>query len=117
MHEIALMGDILNLIEEDSENRGVKEIQTVELIVGDLSNALPDALQMAFDIFKAQKITRLTESAELIICREKALAACTICGLEYVPTHKLTECPTCKIPSGRLLQGETFQVRAYEGSS
>lgn len=116
MHELALMGDILNIIQNDIEKRKFSKVTKVELIVGDISNALPDALQMAFDIYKTQKIPFLLNESELIIHREEAKAICCICDNEYVPDQKIAVCPICKVPSGKLILGETFKVYSYEGS-
>ncbi len=117
MHEMSLMGDILQLVQEDAAERGIEKIKKVELIVGEISNALPDALKMAFDIFRDQNLHLFTDNAQLIIHIEEAKAECIICGSEYHPSQKIALCPNCNIPSGKILSGETFQVLSYEGSN
>jgi hydrogenase nickel incorporation protein HypA/HybF len=116
MHEMALIGDILHLVYEDATAKGLHKIEKVELIVGEIANAMPDALSMAFDIFREQNSQLFTEKAELIIHLEKALAECILCGEKYRPVQKIALCPSCNIPSGKVLTGETFQVLSYEGS-
>lgn len=116
MHEMALMGDILELVERDAVSRNILHIEKIELIVGDLSNALPDALEMAFEVFKARSQARLSKDAKLIVIKEKAMAKCTVCEHEYEPDARLSICPKCKLPSGILTAGETFKVQSYEGS-
>lgn len=116
MHEMALMGDILQIVERDAQKRNIKTVEKIELIVGELSNALPDALEMAFDVFKARNLGLLNENSKLVIHMEKAKAKCTVCGHEYIPDARLTICPACDLPSGRLISGETFKVQTYEGS-
>lgn len=117
MHEMSLMGDILQLVHEDAVQKGIEKIEKVELIVGEISNAMPDALQMAFDIFRDQNLHLFTNTAQLIIHIEEAKAECVLCGKEYHPEQKIALCPNCKIPSGKVLSGETFQVLSYEGSN
>jgi hydrogenase nickel incorporation protein HypA/HybF len=117
MHEMSLMGDILQLVQEDAAQHGIDKIKKVELIVGEISNALPDALQMAFAIFREQNLHFFSDDAKLIIHIEQAKAECVICGTEYHPTQKIALCPNCQIPSGKVLAGETFQVLSYEGSN
>jgi hydrogenase nickel incorporation protein HypA/HybF len=114
---MSLMGDILQLVQEDAAQRGMGKINKVELIVGEISNAMPDALQMAFDIFRDQNLHLFTNNAELVIHIEEAKAECIICGTEYHPSQKIALCPNCQIPSGKVLSGETFQVLSYEGSN
>jgi hydrogenase nickel incorporation protein HypA/HybF len=117
MHEMSLMGDILQLVHEDAAARGVEKIEKIELIVGEISNAMPEALQMAFDIFRDQNLHLFTVNAQLIIHLEEAKALCVLCGIEYLPDQKIALCPSCKVPSGKVLKGETFQVLSYEGSN
>lgn len=115
MHELALMGDILNLIGEDAKNQNISKVNEIELIVGDLSNALPDALEMAFDMHKSQGIDFLDKDAKLIIIHEKAKAKCALCGYEYEPEYQISVCPECNMPGGKLIKGETFKVNSYNG--
>ncbi|AKS38330.1 hydrogenase nickel incorporation protein HypA [Anoxybacillus gonensis] len=117
MHEMALMGEIVQLIEQDAQLKQVKYVKKVELLVGTLSNVLPDALQFAFDVYKMQTNNCLTTDAELIIHIEKAKAVCAICGSQYEPVTKIAQCPACLLPSGNIVAGETFRILAYEGSS
>jgi hydrogenase nickel incorporation protein HypA/HybF len=115
MHEMALMGDILQLVQEDAAAKGIKRIEQVELIVGEITNAMPDALRMAFEIFREQNPQLFTESAVLVIHLEEAQAECVLCDEKYRPDQKIALCPNCNIPSGKILTGETFQVLSYEG--
>jgi hydrogenase nickel incorporation protein HypA/HybF len=116
MHELSLMGDILDMVQKDASGRGLKQVSKVNLLVGVYSNALPDALQMAFLMFLADKSTILADGAELGIEIEEAKARCVLCGLEYVPDQAVAVCPDCRFPSGQLTAGEAFRVLSYEGS-
>lgn len=115
MHEMALMGDILQLIESDAKKRNIKMVDKVELVVGQLSNALPDALSMAFDVFKSQGLDFLDKNATLVIDEEEAKAHCVLCDLEYKPEQRIAVCPACNFPSGKLVAGESFKVKSYNG--
>ncbi|CCQ97302.1 Hydrogenase expression/synthesis HypA [[Clostridium] ultunense Esp] len=116
MHELALMGDILSLVEKDVKERNFTKVNQIHLIVGDLSNAMPDALEMAFEIYRASGIPFLTEDSKLVIEREEAKARCVLCNEEYIPDQRLALCPHCGMPTGKIISGETLQVRSYEGS-
>ena len=67
MHELGLMGDILNLINDDLANSKLEKVTEIELLVGELSNAMPDALYMALEIYKAEGIDFLTPETKLVI--------------------------------------------------
>ncbi len=115
MHEMALMGDILNIIIEDAEKKGIQQFNKIDLKVGELSNAMPDALKMAFEIYKEQNHHLFSEGASLHIHYEEALSECIFCNTVYKPNLKISICPSCNMPSGKLISGETFQVLSYEG--
>ncbi|GLH62760.1 hydrogenase maturation nickel metallochaperone HypA [Parageobacillus sp. G301] len=117
MHELALMEEIVRLIEQDAAKRNISSVTKIELLVGELSNVLPEALEMAFDAYKLQKDNRLTKDAQLIIHFERAKAFCPICEQEYEPQSRIVQCPSCLLPSGRIIAGEAFRVLSYEGSS
>lgn len=116
MHEMSLMGDILQIVQEDASEKGINRIEKVELIVGEITNAMPEALEMAFDIFRDQNLHIFSKNAKLVIHVEEAKAECVLCGTQYRPEQKIALCPSCHIPSGKVLSGETFQVLSYEGS-
>ncbi|MDF2536954.1 MAG: hydrogenase nickel incorporation protein HypA [Bacillales bacterium] len=116
MHEMALMGDILQIVWEDAQNQGFSKINRIELTVGTLSQAMPDALEMAFSIYKEQYQNIFDRSAEVIFDVEEAVACCTECNTTYIPDRKITICPECGMPTGNLIKGQTFQVKSYEGS-
>lgn len=117
MHEMGLMEDALQMVSEDAKKHGLETIDKVSLIVGDLSNVLPDALRFAFDAFrKTGEIPRISERAQLEIIRERGLARCALCGKEYEPSEYLALCPECDMPFGVIQSGETFKIESYEGS-
>lgn len=115
MHEMSLMGEILHIIQKDAKAKDIKKIDRVELIVGEISNVMPDALIMAFEIYKEQNPHFINKEATLIIQSEEAHAECILCGKSYRPDQKIALCPDCKMPSGKVTSGETFQVLTYEG--
>lgn len=113
---MALMGDLLAIVEKDVKERHFTRVDRIDLIVGDLSNAMPDALEMAFEIYRASGIPFLTEDSKLVIEREEAKARCILCDTEYVPDERLALCPKCSMPTGKLISGERLQIQSYEGS-
>ncbi len=113
---MALMGDIIQLVWDDAQKKEFSTINKIDLLVGVLSQAMPDALDMAFLVYKEQHPNILSKEAVLEIEIEEAVAKCVICEHEYIPDQRITICPGCGVPSGNLLKGESFQVISYEGS-
>ncbi|MCT8139180.1 hydrogenase maturation nickel metallochaperone HypA [Anaerobacillus sp. CMMVII] len=115
MHEMSLMSEILNIVSEDAKQRRFTKVERIDVIVGDLSNVLPDALEMAFFYMQKQGMCLIDDQTELRIIREVAKANCQTCQLEFVPDYRIALCPICQLPNGVLVSGETFKVESYEG--
>ncbi|MCI1858590.1 MAG: hydrogenase maturation nickel metallochaperone HypA [Sporolactobacillus sp.] len=117
MHEMGLMEDALQMVSADAGKHGIRTVEKLTLIVGDLSNVMPDALRFAFEAFRRSgEVATLSPHASLKIIRERARARCALCGKEYEPNEYLATCPACGEPFGVLTSGETFRIESYEGS-
>ncbi|MBT2689535.1 hydrogenase maturation nickel metallochaperone HypA [Bacillus sp. ISL-47] len=116
MHELSLMGELLHIVEEDARQRGFIKINSISVIVGDLSNVLPDALELAFSFFQTQSDCIIDEETQLLVIREEAKAACLACGTDFVPDYRIALCSQCNQTKTVLLSGETFRIESYEGS-
>lgn len=116
MHEMSLISEIIQIVSEDAAARGFKKVNRIDVIVGDLSNVLPDALELAFLFFQRQEGSVINEGTKLHIIREEAKARCQSCKCEFCPDYRIALCPECGIPGSLLVSGETFRVESYEGS-
>lgn len=116
MHEMSLMSEIIKIVSEDARIHGFSKVDKIDVIVGDLSNVLPDALELAFFHFRKQGIGILGENTNLEIIREVAKAKCQTCLFEFSPDYRMVLCPKCGLPNCLLVSGETFRVESYEGS-
>ncbi|WP_173918222.1 hydrogenase maturation nickel metallochaperone HypA [Halobacillus sp. Marseille-Q1614] len=116
MHEMSLMAELIQLVSEDAKQRSFKKIDKIEVIVGSLSNVLPEALEIAFFYFQQQGEALIDEKTQLQIIREAAKAKCQKCLMEFEPDYQIAICPKCGWTGCQLLEGETFRVESYEGS-
>lgn len=116
VHEMSLMSEIIKIVSEDARLHGFSKINKIDVIVGDLSNVLPDALEFAFFYFRKQGLGIFDKNTELNIIREAAKAKCQTCLFEFIPDYRVALCPKCGIPNCLLVSGETFKVESYEGS-
>lgn len=115
MHEMSLMWEIINLVSEDARLKGMNQVSKIDVIVGDLSNVLPDSLELAFLYFRNDHVSFIDGSTQLHIIREMAKAKCKTCQLEFEPDYQIALCPKCGLPNCLLISGETFRVESYEG--
>lgn len=115
MHEMSLVMDMITAITEDARVRNIKYISSVDVIIGDLSNVLADALELAFFYLRTQSSPLINEQTNLNIIRETARSRCTKCTLEFIPDYRIALCPSCGADNCQLISGETFKVESYEG--
>lgn len=113
MHEFSLMENILSAVLSKAEEQGLKRVQRIGIQVGELSGAMPDALQFAFDVL--QKQSPLLQSAQLDIQIIPAKVRCSLCQQEYRPDQRIALCPACHLPSGKLVQGEELTIDYLDG--
>ncbi|QIC49923.1 hydrogenase maturation nickel metallochaperone HypA [Lysinibacillus sphaericus] len=116
MHEMSLMYEIIQLVSEDAKLRGFQKVKQIQVIVGDLSNVLPDALELAFLFLCKERAGLLNEESQLTIIREKAISQCQNCLFKFEPDSRIALCPKCNLLDGLIISGEKFQVEFYEGS-
>ncbi|WP_027414712.1 hydrogenase maturation nickel metallochaperone HypA [Aneurinibacillus terranovensis] len=115
MHEMSLMESALTMVRTMAGERDIKSVREICLKVGELSNAMPDALTFAYDVLHRQKEFQVFSSCILRIEWEETRAECQLCGTIYQPDQKLLQCPSCHMPGGVITQGEDLQVLYFEG--
>jgi hydrogenase nickel incorporation protein HypA/HybF len=109
MHELALMGHIVEAIEE--RTRPARVVR-VSLQIGRLSGAVPDALRFCFDA--CTRDTAL-EGAELVIREIPGRALCRDCGEELLLDSFLDLC-TCGSASLDVVAGQELRIQSVEVS-
>lgn len=111
MHETALMKNLLTTIEQVLESHDVLRVNRVYLSVGQLSNALPEALAFAFEAMTREGPL---EGAELVIENQPAVARCESCGEEYQVEKFPLVCPACSSKSFIIISGEEVYVQSID---
>jgi hydrogenase nickel incorporation protein HypA/HybF len=111
MHEVSLMQDLVEIAETHARRAGAAVIRSVTVEVGELSGALPEALEFAFDV-----CTRgtLAEGATLILRRIAGHGRCGACQAA-APISTLTAvCPSCGELTFNIDQGAELRVLELE---
>lgn len=111
MHEMSLMGGVFEVIEQTISQHNVKKVIQVKLKVGELTNAEPDALQMAFEAYSKDTIA---EGAELIIERVGVIARCSNCQKEFSVKSMFFLCPNCENSNIKIICGEELLLESLE---
>ncbi|EHQ87988.1 hydrogenase maturation nickel metallochaperone HypA [Desulfosporosinus youngiae] len=111
MHEMSLMGGVFEVIEQTISQHTIKRVLQVKLKVGELTNAEPDALQMAFEAYSKDTIC---EGAELSVERVSVRARCRDCRHEFTVRGMFFLCPNCQNTSVEIIQGEELLLESLE---
>jgi hydrogenase nickel incorporation protein HypA/HybF len=112
MHELSIVLSILDEIGEESEARGLHDVEVVHLKVGVFSGVDRDALLFAWELacegtpFERSRLD--IESVPLII-------HCAVCCQDSTPPslYQLC-CPKCETPSETIVTGRELEVVSLE---
>ncbi len=110
------MWEVIEIVSNDAKLNGFSKVTKIELIVGELSNVLPEALEYAFSYFQNDGLNMVNQGTELHMIREKAKVKCQTCLFVFEPDYHIALCPKCELFNCILISGETFRVESYEGS-
>jgi hydrogenase nickel incorporation protein HypA/HybF len=93
MHEAAIIEDLIGAVEDELDRAGLRgRVRRLEVVVGRLSGASPEALRFAFQVLAPG--TKV-EGARLEISEPKALCRCAHCGARSETEDILGVCPAC----------------------
>ena len=113
MHELSIMGNILDIILEYANKNNAKEITKVNLTIGVMSDIIPEWAQNYFDMLSKDTIAN---NAKLIIEQIPARIKCLDCGEETTIDSKNWDFSCSKCTSGKieLISGRELQVSSIE---
>lgn len=110
MHELGVVLEIFDLIEEIMKEQDLKKVSSVTVEVGELSGILPDYLK---ECWKAARLGGTFDETELKLVYIPATARCA-CGAEYEMTKNNRICPECHKTDYEVIKGREFMVLSIE---
>lgn len=114
MHELSIMSGVIDLVSQSARDNNITMINKVKLVVGEHSNAVPDSLQMGFEMLK--NTGPFTEDAVLEIETKRLRARCQECECEFHPKENYNFiCPQCNYKKTDIIAGDRLYVDYYEG--
>jgi len=111
LHEMALMAGVFDIIRENTKDLPEKNVTRVTLVVGEMTNAVPEALEAAFEVYA--KGTPV-EGAELVIKDVPLIAKCRGCGWEGKTEKHVFMCPGCSSLGMEVVSGREMYVESLE---
>jgi hydrogenase nickel incorporation protein HypA/HybF len=112
MHELSIAMSIVDMAQEEAEQRGGVQIEAVHLKLGSLSGVVKEALLSAYEM--ACYDTPL-QGSRLIIEEMPVVVFCPGCQMQRpVSSVQLFCCAECGAPSSEIVQGKEIEVVALE---
>lgn len=117
MHEVSVVSNMVDAILKELENYDVEKVETVNVLIGDLTSLGAEQLEFAYEI-----VTRGTilEGSQFVIEREEVRVKCNGCGFEGSPDYigsdfsnhsiPVLACPKCR-GNVEITAGESCRVR------
>ena len=102
MHELSIIANLYEIMEEKAREQGAKKITFVKLQVGILSGVVPDFLETAFGIFKEDT---MASDATLEIEKVPLKIRCESCGVEKTYNELIYICTECSSAQIKILDG------------
>ena len=111
MHELGIMTGVMDAVTTSAQQAGATRVLKVSLSVGEMTEAIEDALMFAFE---ALSEGTLCEDAELQITMVKPKSRCLECGAEYEHDRFHMLCPECGSFATELIAGRELQIDSIE---
>jgi hydrogenase nickel incorporation protein HypA/HybF len=112
MHELSIAMSMVEMAEEEADQRGGAQVRAIHLKLGPLAGVVKAALLSAYEL--ACEGTRLAGS-RLVIEELPLVVYCFTClAPRPLASMQWFVCPTCKNPVSEVLQGRELEVFALE---
>lgn len=111
MHELGIMTGVMQAVETSAKDAGATRVLKVTLSVGEMTEAIEDALRFAFEALSEHS---MCEGAELDINMVKPRSRCLECGAEYEHDRFHMFCPECDSFATELVAGRELQIDSIE---
>jgi hydrogenase nickel incorporation protein HypA/HybF len=112
MHELSIAMSIVEMAEEESDQRGGARVNAVHLKLGALAGVVKEALLSSYELAcegTALQGSRLViEEIPIVVYCPKCLASRTLNSVQWFA------CPECRSPVSKVIHGRELQVFALE---
>jgi hydrogenase nickel incorporation protein HypA/HybF len=111
MHELAITQSMLNLVLEQAEKAGAKEVGKINLVIGEMTGVVGDCVQFYFDFISRGTIA---EGAALAIKTVPTQARCRGCNKNFELKEFDWTCPYCQGNNMEIVAGKELFVESIE---
>lgn len=112
MHEMGLIGNIIDIVLAEMSKHHLTKIQRISLRIGEMRQVVPEAMQFGFECLS--KNTPL-ENAELAIESVPLRGHCLNCNAEFKISTWLANCSKCQSNKIEIISGKELEIVEFEG--
>lgn len=112
MHELGIMTSVMDAARTSAEEAGAERLLAISLSVGEMTEAIPDALQFAFEALCEGD--PFLQDAQLNVSMVAPKSRCLECGLEFSHDRFHMFCPQCDSFATELIAGRDLQIDSIE---
>ena len=111
MHELAITQSMLDLVLEQAEKAGAREVGRINLVFGEMSGIVEECVRFYFE-FLSQGT--LAEKAVLSFTMTPTTVQCRGCDRLFEPKEFDWSCPYCKGNNMEIVAGKELFVESIE---
>lgn len=111
MHELSIVMNIFNIVEENAKKLNAKIVHEIEVDIGEMSGIDFEALDFALQHTIKNE---LLKNAKLIINRIPGKARCNLCKHEFDISDFYTACPICNRFNHDIFKGKELKVKTIK---
>ena len=111
MHELAITQSMLDLVLQEAEKAGAKEVGKINLAIGEMTGVVDEYVQFCFDFLSKGTIA---EQAHLSFKMVPATARCRGCDKTFEFKEYDWACPYCQGNSMEVIAGKELFVESIE---
>ncbi len=112
MHELGIMTGVLESASQAAHDAGATRLLSVKLSVGEMTEAIEDALVFAFEALTEDD--PFLKGATLEVNMIPPKSRCLECGNVYVHDRFHMFCPSCDSFATELIEGRELQIDSIE---
>lgn len=111
MHELAITQSMLDLVLEQAEEAGAKEVGKINLVIGEMTGVVGQSVQFYFDFLSKGTAA---EGASLAFKVIPTTARCRNCHKEFKLGEFDWTCPYCRSNNMEIVAGKELFVESIE---
>lgn len=111
MHEFGIIDGVIKTVKQSAEDAGATKVYSIKLRVGDMTEAVEESLQFAYEVLTEGTIL---EGSTLEVEAVHPRSRCVECGAEFEHDRFHVRCPECNSPATTLIAGKELEIASID---